>query len=289
MGVARKILALGLAAAAAALVVHALAAPAAPAHAATEPDLSPAEWNRLRYAEELLIRDCMRDHGFDYFPTSARPDVRDLTYVLDDPAWAAAHGYGSDLTRQIEQSQHSGANVVYADRLDTDRRRRYDLAYGGSGTSQLVTTLPTGQTVTSNTDSCLATARTGLYGDLATWIGVSTVARNLTPLVGPMVTADPSYLAAQQRWSRCVTQRGYPAATPDELRDGAAPDDRADEIARATAEAGCAAATGFGAVARDLHERYSVQASRERGDPLRYFRQLSRAALPAADRVIARP
>ncbi|ELP69722.1 hypothetical protein STRTUCAR8_09058 [Streptomyces turgidiscabies Car8] len=52
----------------------------------------------LALAEQLLIKECMEKQGHEYWVEPLRPDdvSTRFPYVVDDPAWARAHGYGTD-------------------------------------------------------------------------------------------------------------------------------------------------------------------------------------------------
>lgn len=254
------------------------------------PDITLTEQAQLRYAEEILVRNCMRANGFDYFPTppQEQPDNRPFPYVVDDVAWATRHGYGSDVQRDIERSETTGRNTRYVASLTETQKAAYAVAHMGSQREMLQVKLPTGQIVQTSTTSCLATARTLLYGDYPTWIGVSTLAQNLGPLVQPRVTADKRYAATMNAWAACMKRLGHPAESPQQLRESMADVPRQSEVDTAVTEATCAVETGLGTVAAELNEQYTIEVSKQWGDPVRHYRALRKAALPRAADIIRR-
>ncbi|MBB5873652.1 hypothetical protein F4553_007086 [Allocatelliglobosispora scoriae] len=270
-----------------AVAVNAMAAGDPQPSPAIGPALSRDEERLLNYAEDILVGRCMSEHGFRYTARdpATLPDERDFRYVIDDPAWARLHGYGSDIQDSLDALAREPGN--------RDDSPAFQTALIGTQQEVLSVTLPTGQTLTADTRSCIATARGRLYGDHPTWFGVSAIATNLSPLVIPRVLADPAYQAAQTAWSTCLRERGITAATPDELRvaagaaTGGPAEARRVELADATAAADCAVASGFGRVARELDEKYTLEVGRDNRDAVRHHRSMQRAALPRAREITA--
>ena len=82
---------------------------------------------------------------------------------------------------------------------------RADDALFGTGARELSVTLPTGYTVTANSDGCLASAQQQLYGDLRSWFRTQTITNNLRAEAAARMSRDPAYRAAMDRWNRCGT------------------------------------------------------------------------------------
>ncbi|MBO2452120.1 hypothetical protein J4573_33880 [Actinomadura barringtoniae] len=87
------------------------------------------------------------------------------------------------------------------------RNPRADDALFGTGARELSVTLPTGYTVTANSDGCLASAQQQLYGDLRSWFRAQTITNNLRAEAESRMSRDPAYRAAVDRWDRCGTGR----------------------------------------------------------------------------------
>src|SRR4051812_27759853 len=84
-----------------------------------------AEVETLHRAEQLLVRDCMKRQGFRYWPTPLRPspDFRDFPYVVDDVAWAKAHGYGRDIEKRLDKETESSPRALYYRSLSESRKQ----------------------------------------------------------------------------------------------------------------------------------------------------------------------
>lgn len=75
--------------------------------------------NTLDVAEYVLLRDCMRELGFDYIVVDPRslPQSRDFPYVINDVAWARQHGYGTDIELAQNQARQHDPNDKYMQSL----------------------------------------------------------------------------------------------------------------------------------------------------------------------------
>lgn len=255
----------------------------------TEPEL-----DLLHQAEQLLIRDCMRRAGFNFWPVPRRPvaEYRDFPYVLDDPAWAARHGYGTELRRKLDRVARSNPNQSYFRRLSPDRQNKAVDAIHGTGPGSLTARLPNGITVSHSDQGCTSEAQRSLYGDLPAWYRGLKLSENL---VGERVGAalrDPRFTAAIAPWSRCLKARGMAYATPQDTRsafgDPARLPPRRTEVALAVAEATCARSTSLAATAAALDREYGERLRRRFPTELAEHRRLQLAALPRARAVVAR-
>ncbi|UUU43901.1 hypothetical protein [Streptomyces sp. NBC_00162] len=95
----------------------------------------------------------------------------------------------------------------------TAEDKRFRAAYFGTDPRELALTLPTGYTVTANTDGCLANAQRVLYGDQKRWFEAEVVVNNLRAEAQARMATDPDHRAATARWKRCA---GNPSgARPD--------------------------------------------------------------------------
>ncbi|MEU9144568.1 hypothetical protein [Streptomyces sp. NPDC048349] len=109
--------------------------------------------------------------------------------------------------------------------------RRLQAALFGTDPRELSLTLPTGYTVTANTDGCLARAQRTLYGDQKQWFEAEVVVNNLHAEAQARLGADPEYRAALARRTRCTDAspeaRPAPSAAPTSPA-AATPTDRCD-------------------------------------------------------------
>jgi len=270
------------------------ARPAARPEARAAP--SSADLALLDRAGETLVRDCMRRKGFRYEPVPAADmDAgADFPLVVDDPAWAATHGYGSADPLAAQAAERSDPNSAYVRGLSAARRTGYTVAlYGTPSDPQVVVPLPDGPGIRHSARGCQAAAETQLYGDYRRWFSATVLAGNLPSLVKSRVAARPEYLSALAEWRRCMAAGGHQATTPQQWRqqflDAAAGRDTRAEAALArryaTAEASCARESGLGATSRRLYRDLPDDARRRLDAAVRDRSELRLAALPRARRI----
>ncbi|MFJ6382496.1 hypothetical protein ACIQI7_21140 [Kitasatospora sp. NPDC092039] len=270
-----------------------------PAAARSAPPLSEAENALLRDAEQRLVADCMTERGFHYWavPTTGDEGLRPLGFVLDDTAWARAHGYGGGSLARAAGERDANPNAAYVRELTEERQRAYAAALrGGAGTPEVSIDLPGGGTAVSRLGGCEGEAGRRLYGDLAAWTRADTLAANLTPLYVPEVTRDARFTEALAAWSACMAAAGLPYERPDQIRAearrkaaGLAPDAvTAAEAPLAVAEAQCGASTGLAGTARRLEAEYRERLPEQYRSALGERTELARAALPRAREITGR-
>ncbi|MFJ9241706.1 hypothetical protein [Streptomyces sp. NPDC101776] len=248
----------------------------------------------LRLAEQLLIKECMEKEGHKYWVEPPRPDdvsVR-FPYVVDDPAWAGAHGYGTDLRREREAEVRRNANQRYFRSAPARTRAALVSDLNGARPQGLSARLPNGMRVSHSDQGCQATAERQLYGDLQAWFRATRVTDSLAGMRVGLVTDDKRYKAAVEPWARCMRERTYNYPDPARARAAATlpetPWPRAQEVRLASAEAACAVSSGLSSVAKSLDAEYRellrLSHPRETADLAR----LKREALPRARVIVAR-
>ncbi|MCP2341047.1 hypothetical protein [Actinomadura rupiterrae] len=257
---------------------------------------TPADLALLDRAENALIAGCMHARGFVYWPPPppAESPPKDFPYVIDDVAWARAHGYGMADQLRIMRAHAANPNTRYVAALPPDRRRAYTLAMDGSGRADRVLSvrLPSGVTLHRTTDGCTARAKTRLYRDLNGWFRAEAIIDNISAEVQPKVRHDPRYTAARSAWSRCMAALHHPYAGPEEIRarlghlssDPSTEEER--ETTLAVAEATCAKSTGFGAAATALDREYRTAATDNEKSSFQTRQRLRAAALPRAQALL---
>ncbi|MBB4687114.1 hypothetical protein [Amycolatopsis jiangsuensis] len=252
----------------------------------------------IERAEGTLVAECMTKQGFRYWPPApaTADERREFPYVVDDPAWARAHGYGGDLVAQREHRRAEDPNTRYLDSLSEERRAAAAVALGGTGSSSVEAVVPGGATIGQSDTGCLAEAQRTLYGDFDAWVRASVVTGNLSSLYQPKVTSDPRFRRAVTAWSGCMHSAGLPYASPQqiqrqlpELTDGQNPAQaHRTEVELAVAEAGCALATPLSKVARDLDRQYGDEVRRQYRSEVETTERLRRDALNRAEELLAR-
>jgi hypothetical protein len=263
---------------------------------ATSPrQLTGTEALMLHDATQMLVRDCMRRHGFLFYivrPTQVR-GYRFSPYVIDNVRWARHHGYGADIERQVALQRRSDHNARYFNSLPPRRKTAALAALNGPRPQGLEVTLPGGQAVVSKSDrSCTSDAERALYGDLEAWFRASTLTANLSVLRRSLVVVDPAFTAAVTAWRGCMRERGYAYSDPNQTRAEMTSHTRID-LARAVhvavAEATCATATGFSTTAHRLDRRYGKAVRHQYRSVLSQARRLQLAALPQARSIVDKP
>ncbi|MFG2987290.1 hypothetical protein ACGFYQ_39670 [Streptomyces sp. NPDC048258] len=86
----------------------------------------------------------------------------------------------------------------------TAEDKQFQAAYFGTDPRELSFSLPTGYTVTANTDGCLANAQRFLYGDQKRWFEAEVAVNNLRAEAQARMATHPDYRAAMARWKRCA-------------------------------------------------------------------------------------
>ncbi|MFE3851937.1 hypothetical protein ACFXPN_12405 [Streptomyces griseorubiginosus] len=248
----------------------------------------------LHLAEQLLIKRCMEKRGYKYW-VEKRPAADGATrfpYVVDDPAWAARHGYGTDLYRARQQEALRDPNQRYFHSMPADRAPALVGALNGPQPKGLSARLPNGIRVTHSDQGCEAEAERTLYKDLPAWFRATRVTDSLGGLRVNLVLTDKRYKTAVAPWARCMKAKGHPYKSPAEARAAATRPDRAwphtKEVRLASAEAGCARAGELPAVARSLDTEYRAELRRRYPGPTADLDRLKREALPRARAIVAR-
>ncbi|TXS35326.1 hypothetical protein EAO77_37040 [Streptomyces sp. t39] len=232
------------------------------AKAASPP--SAGEAGLLHDAQQLLLRDCLRRHGFAYtvFPLDEESAAARFPYVVDDTDWARRHGYGGDLAERAARLAAEDPNRAYFASLPPDRRARALVVSNGPSPGGLSVRLPGGGELRRSDRGCVAEAERRLYGDHGAWFRASARVEALDRIRRSRVVADPAYAEPLRAWSLCMRRAGHPYATPAAARAAAAGPKRAlprdREIALALAEAACAESSGLGATARRLDARHGA-------------------------------
>ncbi|MFB7587889.1 hypothetical protein [Streptomyces sp. NPDC056169] len=254
------------------------------------PEVTDTDRALLRHSEQVLIERCMRDKGFSYWagPRPTSDESFTVGYLLTDAAWARRNGYGSRISAKVLGARRTNPNLLYVDRLSPERRTAYRKALeGGPGSRTLSVRTPGGGTISRRLGGCQETAQKRLYGDPGTWFRVSRIATNLTPLYVPELSRDPEFTGAQAAWAACMREAGHPYATPSAARSAlptSGPEDRdfAAEVRLATAEAECAASSGFARTGTALERRYVDGLRDTYGDELDAYARREHEALVRA-------
>lgn len=253
-------------------------------------ELTDAELGRLRTAEELLVKKCMGQRGFQYWPApQLDADVlKGRGPLLTDVDWAREHGYGSRLAEELEQARLGDPNHAYANALPANDRVRYGKALDGQRSGGVLTAeLPGGGTIQIFRDSCWAKAKQQLYGDLDAWFQAEKTAMHATGLYQPDLVEDERFRSAVVEWSTCMRHAGHDYASPPEVRQGlpgltkgmSAEEGFAVEVGLAVADATCATTTPLADTARALESEYRHRGLQPVAEEMATYRRMAVAAL----------
>jgi hypothetical protein len=288
----------------------ATAAPARPPSAIPAPTdtslvrpVTEEESDLLYRAEMTLVRDCMTQHGFEYYvvPRNPVPELHEFPYVLDDVQWARRYGYGTALRRRADQAMRNDPNERYFESLTPPQQARARMTRNGDVTSgDLLVEVPGVPSVTGSSTGCAAAAQRALYRDLPMWFRARAVSDSLASMRRGAVIGDPRFIAAVANWSRCMLQSGYsfPAPTdarasvtqpPDQIGPQVLASDEAGpvETRLAVTEATCAIDTGLADAAREIDRHYADMLQAQYQADVAAKLRLDLDAVPRARAIVA--
>jgi hypothetical protein len=246
----------------------------------------------LYQAEQILIRDCMRQHGFRYWPvplSDQSPDSSRFPFVIDNLAWARRNGFGGG---QSARGAAEDPNNIYFKRLPERRQAGYVADVDGpEGSRAAQVTMPEGYTLGHSSEGCQAQAEERLYGSYQDWFAAVNVTNGIRPLAATMVLNDPRYARAVRQWARCMRVSGSPYSSPAAAAAAwskpARSRTRQAEIRAAVAEAECASSTGLAATARRLDTAYADVLSQKYRQEIQAYHRLRLDAVPIAQAIVA--
>lgn len=269
-------------------VIHAASGSGAggPARPVREPTRQ--ERSALHRAEQILLRNCMRRHGFEYRMVAENPvpQAREFPYVLDDVAWAEKHGYGSDLQRAVARSRTTDPNQHYFRSLGPERRAAALEAAHGARPVGVTARTPDGMVLTRSDQGCQSEADRTLYGDLTSWFQARSTVEALPEMARARVLADPRFAEATRHWARCMRAAGHAYESPAEIRAALPPPGRPlpreREVRLAVAEAKCAHSSGLAGTAKRLDQKFGSALRQKYRSDVNTLHRLQLAALSRA-------
>jgi hypothetical protein len=242
----------------------------------------------LYSAEQALIGDCMRGHGFRYWPVRyTGPPVPHFPYAISNVRLAREYGFGSRPA-----AGGTDPNARYLSGLPDSRKAAYGVALNGLGPGGpgWLVTLPQGGELGQSKDSCQTAAETRLYGSFPAWFRAETITDDLPYLWIGRVMGSPRYQRDLAGWARCMRSRGYPFTSPDVAQAAFAASagqrPRPAEIRAAVAAAHCTGRTRLNSAARQLVSLYAQAVRRQYRKEVNRYSQLSLSAVPRAIKVM---
>jgi hypothetical protein len=242
----------------------------------------------LYSAEQVLIGDCMRGHGFRYWPLRyTGPPVPHFPYAISNVRLARVRGFGSQPA-----ARGSDPNARYLSGLPASRKGAYGVALNGLGPGGpgWLVTLPQGGVLGQSKDSCQTAAETRLYGNFPAWFRAETITDDLPYLWIGRVMGSPRYQRDLAGWAGCMRSRGYAFASPDVAQAAftasAGRRPRPAEVRTAVAAARCTGRTRLNSAARRLVSSYGKSVRRQYRKEVNRYSQLSLSAVPRAIKVV---
>jgi hypothetical protein len=163
---------------------------------------------RLKQATaENLIRDCMKEQGFDYVPQDPTAQEAALLggQTMSKEDFEKQYGYGiTTLYEQRRKLAVAGPNKAIRDSLSEPDRKAYDKAlHGDDPTATFFDALDTGDF--SRLGGCLKTATEKVFGGADV---VETLSAKLDEL-DEKIRADARMVKVVKDWSACMREKGF--------------------------------------------------------------------------------
>lgn len=252
----------------------------------TENDHSP-----VYRAEQQLTRDCMRQHGFEYWTVpfgGQAPNSQESAYFISSVTWARKNGFGSNPPTQVSVPD---PNRHYYEHLSPQRQAAYSIAIFGLGpdSPHVQVVIPQGGTVGHSEAGCQAAAEAKLYGNFNAWFRAYTIMDNLKPVWQSQVMNDAMYKRGLTGWARCMRAKGYTWASPAQavaaFQSRRQPEQDPTEIRAAVAAAKCAASGGLAATVDHLNTFFSNTLRNKYRSEVFAYRRLQLEAIPVAQAI----
>lgn len=259
----------------------------------------PSANRTLHDAAELLRVECMRDAGFErwvephdgshpFTGTTVHREHRLFQLTEEQAAQAGvSHPRGDlDLGTTDGRGDPSSPNTQYVASLSPDQAERYHTAMYGTPDEgdHVVVEHPDGAGIGVATNGCSAQAHITLFGDLATYLEVAYIARNLEHLAMTHITDTDDHVAD---WRTCMRDEGYPDL--DSPQYVATFEATADEQRVADTHVTCLSESGLRQAFPDLLARAMDEMAARYENELIAFSRIERRALDTAEQILENP
>ncbi|WP_203922888.1 hypothetical protein [Rugosimonospora africana] len=182
--------------------VSASAMPQAHASSVIAQDAATLQWSWLvGRAENQLVAQCMKGHGFAYPLPAADPEPDAETMTADALGSGAPPTYG--VFPHHDQPSSPGADQV-----------SFRSALEGAPTAVAAMTLPDGSTIGYETGGCTGQARTGLFGSVRAYVASAYVPQVVRDEFNAFLATDGRYTTALKDWQSCMTDRQWSFDSP---------------------------------------------------------------------------
>lgn len=240
----------------------------------------------LGRAEGELIRRCMAEQGYEYYPAPPPPSLGQKEKTLS-VAQARRDGYASLLPPAEAPGAYQ--EELYLRSLSEADREGFYWALFGNSSDRMEVEGEVGK-LTIPTDGCQTQAEQHIYGDRTTWAQLHFVVMNLQALQGSD-SQDQQLQEATGRWASCIRERGHEFNSPAESIEAAAEAsggdlDDAQAIKLAVDDAICRNETDWDAVNAAASQRtLAALTQRYEGEILAYY-EIQLEAMGRAQQVL---
>ncbi len=163
---------------------------------------------------ENVIRDCMKEAGFDYVPVDPVAEQTDLVGQsgLSEEDFVAQYGYGITTLYEERKQLASGPNKDIRDSLSASDQVAYDQTlYGNDVSATFAVAVDTGDF--SGLGGCVKEATDEVFGGAEV---VQSLQDKLAEL-DARIAADPRMAEAIAEWSACMKEAGFELAEPQQV------------------------------------------------------------------------
>lgn len=260
-------------------------------------------------AENILVRDCMDEAGFEFYvestanteiplengfalfagdltPESA-PDSGYGPYV-DSPFFSELSSVDGEETDREFSSEAQQRNFDYFANLSADDQAAYNEAFNGGPDAEVITLEDGAQT---SAEGCLTDARKEVLGEK--WLDVFLTFNKLQMALAQInLEVDPGVLSATENWRACMAEAGYVFDDVSEaIRAGIAlrgnsVQPTSEEINQAVADATCRASSDLASVTEQAFERSERQVIEQNLDVLLAWGELEVMILAEASQIL---
>src|SRR5680860_458086 len=175
----------------------------------------------LHNAEQEYVRRCAAAAGFQFVPTpyEAIENGKDAAaskawpaFGSDDVEAASVEGYRfQDRVADSQSPDPEASNQAILEGLSPDQQEQWSLAVSGDS-ADMVEVSVEGGVVGTPRSGCISEVRRILYGDLATYMELTSLSIDLNTRVRNAAEADPTFVSAEAAWSSCMGNQGWDVA-----------------------------------------------------------------------------
>lgn len=238
----------------------------------------------LATVEDMMVGDCMRTAGFDYFPltleraqksakSSEQSFRQNFPFTPDDEG---------DVYDAIVPEELDRSNDDYVATLSPGEQDAYDLQLSGSWEDEdLVHVDINGGQASTPESGCLSEARKALYGSLENALLSQFFTNNLRTLALGSTQSDSRVTEGLAAWARCMGASGYSFSAFGEARSYAYKN-ASDAQAVADADALCVSQNRLDAVFDTVYDVHLLAATEDNAAYLEVVDEANRVALERA-------